>query len=63
MRSAKRNNSGTRRFIPKLSGKAQRILPRKSALGAGGEKARAEPYFRGISHHVIAMDGYRFGGH
>lgn len=41
----------------------EHLLPLYTALGAGGEVAPAVPFYRGISHHVIAMDGYRFGGH
>ena len=41
----------------------EHLLPLFIAQGAGGAAAKAEPFFRGISQHVIAMDGYRFGGH
>jgi len=36
------------------------LLPLFTALGAAGAQARAHPYFRGIDHQVIAMDGYAF---
>ena len=36
------------------------LLPLFTALGAAGPKAHAEAFFRGISDHVIAMDGYIF---
>lgn len=36
------------------------LLPLFVALGAAGEGAQAQAFFRGISHHVIAMDGYAF---
>jgi 4,5-DOPA dioxygenase extradiol len=41
------------------------LLPLFVALGAAGPHAQAQAFFRGISHHVIAMDGYAFtaGGH
>ena len=41
----------------------EHLLPLFTALGAGGASAVARPYFRGVSDHVIAMDGYAFGGH
>jgi 4,5-DOPA dioxygenase extradiol len=34
------------------------LLPLYTALGAGGETAHATPFFRGVSNHVIAMDGF-----
>lgn len=36
------------------------LLPFFTALGAAGPQAHAEAFFRGISDHVIAMDGYTF---
>jgi 4,5-DOPA dioxygenase extradiol len=36
------------------------FLPLFTALGAAGPHAQAEPFFRGVSDYVIAMDGYRF---
>lgn len=36
------------------------FLPLFVALGAAGPQAKAQAFFRGISHHVIAMDGYAF---
>ena len=36
------------------------FLPLFTALGAAGPQAQAEPFFRGVSDYVIAMDGYRF---
>mgnify|MGYP000199181786 CR=1 FL=1 len=41
----------------------EHLLPLYTALGAGGDSAHATPYFRGVSHHVIAMDGYIVRGH
>ncbi len=38
----------------------EHLLPLYTAMGAGGESAKAQPFFRGVSNHVIAMDGYRF---
>lgn len=38
----------------------EHLLPLFTALGAAGEGAQASPFFRGISDHVIAMDGYAF---
>ena len=38
----------------------EHLLPLFTALGAAGESARPEAYFRGVSDHVIAMDGYIF---
>jgi 4,5-DOPA dioxygenase extradiol len=38
----------------------EHLLPLFTALGAAGEGAQARPFFRGISDHVIAMDGYAF---
>ena len=38
----------------------EHLLPLFTALGAAGPEARAEAFYRGISEHVIAMDGYRF---
>ena len=38
----------------------EHLLPLFTALGAAGEDAQARPFFRGISDHVIAMDGYAF---
>jgi len=31
-----------------------------NALGAAGEGAKPEAFYRGIYDHVIAMDGYTF---
>jgi len=36
------------------------FLPLFVALGAAGKAASAKAFFRGISNHVIAMDGYSF---
>jgi 4,5-DOPA dioxygenase extradiol len=36
----------------------EHLLPLYTALGAGGTSAQARAYFRGVSNHVIAMDGY-----
>jgi 4,5-DOPA dioxygenase extradiol len=36
------------------------LLPLFTALGAAGADAQPEAFFRGISDHVIAMDGYTF---
>lgn len=41
----------------------EHLLPLFTAWGAGGPKAQAQPYFRGVSDHVIAMDGYVFERH
>jgi 4,5-DOPA dioxygenase extradiol len=41
----------------------EHLLPLFTAWGAGGDQARARPFFRGVSNHVIAMDGYVFEGH
>ncbi len=38
----------------------EHLLPLFTALGAAGEGAQAEAYYRGIDDHVIAMDGYAF---
>jgi 4,5-DOPA dioxygenase extradiol len=38
----------------------EHLLPLFTALGAAGEGAQPEAFFRGISDHVIAMDGYTF---
>ena len=38
----------------------EHLLPLFTALGAGGAKPQARPFFRGVSNHVIAMDGYVF---
>jgi 4,5-DOPA dioxygenase extradiol len=38
----------------------EHLLPLFTALGAAGADAQAEAFFRGISDHVIAMDGYAF---
>jgi 4,5-DOPA dioxygenase extradiol len=38
----------------------EHLLPLFTALGAAGEGARPEAFFRGIYDHVIAMDGYAF---
>ncbi len=38
----------------------EHLLPLFTALGAAGSDAQAEAFFRGISDHVIAMDGYAF---
>jgi len=35
-------------------------LPLFTAMGAAGPDAQAQAFFRGISDHVIAMDGYTF---
>jgi 4,5-DOPA dioxygenase extradiol len=36
------------------------LLPLFVALGAAGEGARAQTFYRGVSDYVIAMDGYAF---
>ncbi len=36
------------------------LLPLFVALGAAGKDATAQAFYRGISSHVIAMDGYQF---
>lgn len=38
----------------------EHLLPLFTALGAAGTEAQPEAFFRGISDHVIAMDGYVF---
>ena len=38
----------------------EHLLPLFTALGAAGPQARARAFFRGLSDHVIAMDGYVF---
>jgi 4,5-DOPA dioxygenase extradiol len=38
----------------------EHLLPLFTALGAAGEASQPEAYFRGVSDHVIAMDGYAF---
>ncbi|MGV0958886.1 MAG: dioxygenase [Limnohabitans sp.] len=38
----------------------EHLLPLFTALGAAGADAQPEAFFRGISDHVIAMDGYIF---
>jgi 4,5-DOPA dioxygenase extradiol len=38
----------------------EHLLPLFTALGAAGANAQPEAFFRGISDHVIAMDGYTF---
>ena len=38
----------------------EHLLPLFTALGAAGADAQPEAFFRGISDHVIAMDGYAF---
>ena len=38
----------------------EHLLPLFTALGAAGAGAQPEAFFRGISDHVIAMDGYTF---
>jgi 4,5-DOPA dioxygenase extradiol len=38
----------------------EHLLPLFTALGAAGADAQAKAFFRGISDHVIAMDGYTF---
>ena len=38
----------------------EHLLPLFTAWGAAGEQAEAHAFFRGISDHVIAMDGYVF---
>lgn len=36
------------------------LLPLFVALGAAGDNAQAQAFFRGVSDYVIAMDGYAF---
>ncbi len=38
----------------------EHLLPLFVALGAAGEGARAQAFYRGVSDYVIAMDGYAF---
>ena len=38
----------------------EHLLPLFTALGAAGVDAQPQAFFRGISDHVIAMDGYVF---
>ena len=38
----------------------EHLLPLFTALGAAGAGAQPKAFFRGISDHVIAMDGYTF---
>ncbi len=38
----------------------EHLLPLFTALGAAGEGAQPEAFYRGIDEHVIAMDGYAF---
>lgn len=38
----------------------EHLLPLFTALGAAGEDAQPEAFYRGISDQVIAMDGYLF---
>ncbi|MBM4227333.1 MAG: dioxygenase [Gammaproteobacteria bacterium] len=38
----------------------EHLLPLFTALGAAGPQLRGEAFYRGISDHVIAMDGYVF---
>ena len=38
----------------------EHLLPLFTAMGAAGPDAQAQAFFRGISDHVIAMDGYTF---
>ncbi|MBM3398599.1 MAG: dioxygenase [Betaproteobacteria bacterium] len=38
----------------------EHLLPLFTALGAAGTDAQPKAFFRGISDHVIAMDGYAF---
>jgi 4,5-DOPA dioxygenase extradiol len=38
----------------------EHLLPLFTALGAAGADAQPKAFFRGISDHVIAMDGYVF---
>lgn len=38
----------------------EHLLPFFTALGAGGERAQARAFYRGVSDIVIAMDGYQF---
>lgn len=38
----------------------EHLLPLFTALGAAGDDAQPQAFFRGISDHVIAMDGYAF---
>lgn len=38
----------------------EHLLPLFTALGAAGNDAQPEAFYRGIDDHVIAMDGYAF---
>ena len=38
----------------------EHLLPLFTALGAAGPDAQPQAFYRGISDHVIAMDGYAF---
>lgn len=47
------------------SGRAVLFVPHGSSMfalrpGAAGADARPKPFLRGISNHVIGMDGYAF---
>lgn len=39
----------------------EHLLPLFTALGAAGANSSVQPFFRGVSDVVIAMDGYTFG--
>ncbi|NBW69313.1 MAG: dioxygenase, partial [Betaproteobacteria bacterium] len=36
------------------------LLPLLVALGAAGNEAQAQAFYRGVSDYVISMDGYAF---
>jgi 4,5-DOPA dioxygenase extradiol len=38
----------------------EHLLPLFVALGAAGSAAQPQPFYRGISDYVLAMDGYAF---
>lgn len=45
---------------PRAHPRDEHFLPLFTALGAGGAGAIGTPFYRGISEHVLAMDGYVF---
>ena len=62
---AARDVPGLLAYREQLSGQRahptdEHLLPLFTAWGAAGTGAQPEAFFRGISDHAIAMDGYRF---
>jgi 4,5-DOPA dioxygenase extradiol len=62
---AARDVPGLLAYREQLSGQRahptdEHLLPLFTAWGAAGTDAQPEAFFRGISDHAIAMDGYRF---